>query len=282
MKRLLYFLIIFSIVFNMVLFVKADTEPTVSNGVLSYNNISLKLSDVSFTASKASDLKIDAGIIGSGLYYKPVIIGDWIFLAGDIFIANDVDFDNTSSYNNQQVLMGTTYYCIFRFSKDLKTPQLQFHAKVIDNWGCPYDTTINEGDVDGMSGVSKGIYNWGKGRLIPQIIVSKFNPGTVYFSYEYFNASPGPNALVYEFTKLSTKDLEENNKVHDKQIFWYNPARAVEESVGFEEVDATSIAVHVFPKNYTGYSLHYLLDISVEDEINVKAYYKTLMPATKK
>lgn len=207
---------------------------------------------------------IPAGTFKSALYSEPAQMGNYIYLIAAIFVAREVDFNDSSEYVNQQVHVGDTWTCIVRFKKDTLKPELMSRTLTYQNWYVPYDTTINEGDKDNMAQPGYMLYPWATGRLIPQMWVSEYDEYKMYTVAEWYN--PKVRRQVYQLGYFMKPQLEAS-KGSNKEVFWVKAGirddTAHPGAYWFHEADENTIVMTVFPKDYNGTVYDDYFDISV-------------------
>lgn len=253
--------------------------PFIEKGILYYKDKQVNLSVYEFVNGAPGDLIVPNKSFNSALYYKPALMGNYIYLIAAVFIENSVSL--MDSFNPEDAsTMGDVYNILIRIPIETMEPGMIAWQKVKTLKGFRWTFEINEGISDYMGAEQEVYYAWGKEVLIPQLIKSKYHPGIMYAVFECYD--PVLNKMVFHFGWY-TKDELESNRGACKQLFYLNythPTFADREhgACYYEEIGKNSILVRYFPKDYKGDVYDYVLDISEYTKPRVSKSTKFPMP----
>jgi len=241
-----------------------ELEPYIENGILYYGEKQLDLKPYQFVSDNPYDLQVPNESFRSALYYKPQLMGEYIYLIAAVFIENKISLTESFDPDNHSI-MGDVYNILIRIPVDTMSPGMIGWAYCKTLRGFRWTFDINEGDKDNM-GVDEQevLYNWGRDVLIPQLIKSKYHPDTMYAVFEIRDVVI--DKMVFHFGYYTREELESNSGAC-KQLFYVNytqPYFADREhgACYFEELEKDTILVRYFPKDYKGEVYDNILDIS--------------------
>lgn len=210
-----------------------------------------------------------------------------LFMVGVAFKVNPVNFNDSESYENMKVYLGTPYFMVLSYNLNgadvapyNKVNNIPIHmegsAMLVHDWDMPYKFEFNEVDD---SETFKFNYNFADKLVAPKIIMSKYHPHTAYVSFGTTNDRHieqfDDQHIKVESIKTTRNDKDLFSGEYSKQQF-YATYKFFEDEAKANKLDGYSVKNHGFYIVETGKDKLMLInegnDYSISVEVDVTNY----------